>query len=498
MEEEEEEEAGEKRKEVKMSTVRLGFFPTAVTEEKLQEAREKSLGRIFGTTQTLRWIKSPRKCGPFENILQERVDEHCREANKFFSQGEWEKAIACYTRALNLDPNKVEPYEQKAEAFLQLCDFQSASLHFRKAYFMTPRKKECLAHLAFILYLQGQSLFEQQVYLDALESFTQASELQPSNALYRRRRLPTPCFYNIQEALEIDPGHPEAQLLLEKLRKKAQKNRDQAVCKALKGNLREALLKINRAIENIPLQADYFLFRGSILRRLKDFSLAVDDYLRAMEICKTEEGDQVGAEAQAQVLLTYNDFAVHCYTKGFYEEAVLLLNKAIKAEKKEKGLYINRGDCFLKLGELNFAIEDYQQALEVGPVDPGLQKRIAWLHDEMGLKELRKRRYPEAEGHFSHAIENNPLEIQHYLHRGKARMFLQEVMGAKEDTVTVLLLDPTNEESHALANSLFLGENIQTIIHSKVAVVAKALLDRRLEACPKSKAPAVPERSVQS
>jgi len=30
-------------------------------------------------------------------------------------------------------------------------------------------------------------------------------------------------------------------------------------------------------------------------------------------------------------------------SKGFYDEAVVLLNKAIKGEKKEKGLYINRG-----------------------------------------------------------------------------------------------------------------------------------------------------------
>ncbi|XP_077162263.1 tetratricopeptide repeat protein 16 isoform X2 [Paroedura picta] len=538
-EEEEEEEAGKKRKEVKLATVCLELFPTAVTEEKLQEAKEKSLRRIFGTTQTLRHIKSPRQWGTLGNILQERVEEHCQEGKKYFSQGEWEKAITCYSKALNLDPKKVELYEQKAEAFLRLCDFQSAALHLRKAYFMAPVKEECLGRLAFVLYLQGQSLYEHQVYLDALESFTQACELQPRNTLFRRRSIaclaalkryneclqmvneevvrdqtnadlfvlrarlykyfgkPTPCFYNVREALAIDPGHTEAQLLLEKLRKKAQKNKDQAVSKALKGNLQGALFKINRAIENIPLDADYFLFRGSVLRRLKDFSAAIEDYLKAMETCAAEEAaSQVGAEARTQVLLTYNDFAVHCYTKGFYEEAVLLLNKAIKGEKTEKGLYINRGDCFLKLGELNFAIADYQQALEVGPIDAGLQKRISWLYNEMGLQEFRKRRYPEAEAYFSQAIERNPLEVQHYLHRCKTRMFLQEVMGAKEDIATALLLNPMSEECHTLANSLFLGEDIQTIIHSKVAELAKALLDQRLKACPKYEAEAAPERPV--
>ena len=32
--------------------------------------------------------------------------------------------------------------------------------------------------------------------------------------------------------------------------------------------------------------------------------------------------------------------------KGFYDEAVVLLNKAIKGEKNEKGLYINRGGIY--------------------------------------------------------------------------------------------------------------------------------------------------------
>jgi hypothetical protein len=39
----------------------------------------------------------------------------------------------------------------------------------------------------------------------------------------------------------------------------------------------------------------------------------------------------------------------HFYSKGFYNEAVVLLNKAIKEEKNEKGLYINRGGWFMSI-----------------------------------------------------------------------------------------------------------------------------------------------------
>ena len=74
-----------------------------------------------------------------------------------------------------------------------------------------------------------------------------------------------------------------------------------------------------------------------------DFNSAIDDFLLALDKCDHNEESPVYIESQRQLLLTYNDFAVECFTKGFYDEAIILLNKAIKGEKREKGLYINRG-----------------------------------------------------------------------------------------------------------------------------------------------------------
>ncbi|XP_034958192.2 tetratricopeptide repeat protein 16 isoform X2 [Zootoca vivipara] len=506
-EDENEKEVQEVKKEVKMSTVYLELFPTAVTEEKLEEARQRKISRIFGPAKTLQHVTNPNKVGTFEGILQNKIDEHCNKGEQYFSRRDWENAVICYTKALNLNHNKVELYEKKAEALLQLCDFQSAALHFQKAYIVSSHQEDIGHRFAFVFHLQGQCLYEQSAYLDALESFTRATELQPQNKLYRMRSIAclaalkkyndclqmineevaqerknpdlfvlrarlyqcfgkvTFCFHNLQDALELDPEHSEALFMLEHLKKEAQKSKEHAVSKAVKGNLKGALVKINKAIDHNPLQADYFLFR-------------------AVELSKEEDGSEICVEAQKQVLLTYNDFAVHCYDKGFYEEAVLLLNKAITGEKNEKGLYVNRGDCFLKLGELNFAMADYQQALELQPLDPSLQKRAAWLYNEMGLQEFRESRYSQAEAYFSQAIENNPRELKYYIHRAKARLFLQETLGAKEDFITAFLLDPTREEIHSLSNSLFPGESIQSALDSKIGELAKALLDQRLKACP--------------
>lgn len=100
--------------------------------------------------------------------------------------------------------------------------------------------------------------------------------------------------------------------------------------------------------------------RGILYRRLKDFTAAIEDLVQAMELSEEEEGEkEVRDQAEArdekdergsvqedvhfQLVLTYNDFAVQCFSRGLYAEATLLLNKAIDEEKGQAGLYLNRG-----------------------------------------------------------------------------------------------------------------------------------------------------------
>lgn len=77
-------------------------------------------------------------------------------------------------------------------------------------------------------------------------------------------------------------------------------------------------------------------------RRLREFDSAVEDFLKALDMM-TEHQEDLVQQAQRQLLLAYNDLAVHCYLQGAYQESVLLLSKALQDEQREKGLYINRG-----------------------------------------------------------------------------------------------------------------------------------------------------------
>lgn len=133
--------------------------------------------------------------------------------------------------------------------------------------------------------------------------------------------------------------------LIEQLKEAAENLRNNALILGLSNRVLDGITKMTSAISFNPEKPEFHLQRGILYRRQKDFNSAIDDLLLGLEkIKKLNESDpELESNIQRQILLTYNEFAIQCYEKKFYDDAIVLLNKAIKAEKNEKGFYINRG-----------------------------------------------------------------------------------------------------------------------------------------------------------
>ncbi|XP_009455613.1 tetratricopeptide repeat protein 16 isoform X1 [Pan troglodytes] len=479
------------------------------------------LQHIFGTSQVFQSIcdVKPKVTGLTVPL---KVREYYSRGQQCLEQADWETAVLLFSRALHLDPQLVDFYALRAEAYLQLCDFSSAAQNLRRAYSLQQDNCKHLERLTFVLYLQGQCLFEQCAFLDALNVFSHAAELQPEKPCFRyrcmacllalkqhqacltlitnelkqdttnadvyilRARLynflqkPHLCYRDLHSALLLNPKHPQARMLLQKMVAQAQQARQDAGILAVQGKLQHALQRINRAIENNPLDPSLFLFRGTMYRRLQEFDGAVEDFLKVLDMVTEDQEDMV-RQAQRQLLLTYNDFAVHCYRQGAYQEGVLLLNKALRDEQQEKGLYINRGDCFFQLGNLAFAEADYQQALALSPQDEGANTRMGLLQEKMGFCEQRRRQFQKAENHFSTAIRHNPQKAQYYLYRAKSRQLLQNIFGARQDVATVLLLNPKQPKLSLLMTNLFPGMSVEEVLSTQIAHLARLQLEQMVE-----------------
>lgn len=132
---------------------------------------------------------------------------------------------------------------------------------------------------------------------------------------------------------------------MEQLEETAEQLRNGALILSLSGRITDALHKITGAISFNPSKSELHLQRGILYKRMKDFNSAIDDFLIGLEKINENEikDKELYSNFQRQILLTYNDFAIQCYEKCFYDDAIVLLNKAIKIEKKESGFYVNRG-----------------------------------------------------------------------------------------------------------------------------------------------------------
>ena len=102
--------------------------------------------------------------------------------------------------------------------------------------------------------------------------------------------------------------------------------------------LGDAILKISNAIECNPTCAAYNVCRGSLHRRVNNFNEAVDDLLLALDKCDSCECEDY-KQAQKQLLITYNDFAVYCYDRVWVFAVIQLIDNSYTLTV----LYPNRG-----------------------------------------------------------------------------------------------------------------------------------------------------------
>lgn len=125
--------------------------------------------------------------------------------------------------------------------------------------------------------------------------------------------------------------------------------RNSALILSINGRASDALNKMSAAISMNPSKAEYNLQRGILYKRLRNFNAAIDEFILGLDKIdhNAAKEPQLFSNLQRQILLTYNDFAIQCFNRKFYDESILLLNKAIRLEKNEKGLYVNRGGILL-------------------------------------------------------------------------------------------------------------------------------------------------------
>ena len=120
-----------------------------------------------------------------------------------------------------------------------------------------------------------------------------------------------------------------------------------------------------------------------------------------------------------------------------FDKAVKDFNRFIKAEPREADAYLNRGACYLYLGDTTKALNDYNKAIRINTFDPEGYVRRSRIY-------AMQENFDEALKDLDKAIELDTNNTFAYFNRALIRHDKQQIKGALDDLDKVLEQEPGN------------------------------------------------------
>ncbi|HEV2313697.1 MAG TPA: tetratricopeptide repeat protein [Candidatus Acidoferrales bacterium] len=283
--------------------------------------------------------------------------------------GRHEEAIACYDKALKIDPQGVNTWNNKGIALKMLGRYEEAIVCYNKAL---------------------------EIHPDSATVW-----LCRSNALWGARRS-AEAISCLAKALEIDPRltyawSTKGQILYQF------------------GRHEEALNCFDKAIDIEPLFARAWYFRSFALKALGRLEEAAVSLTKAEEIdpqCEDDlkqhlaaQGDCGAAPSSEKPLEVapdnvgaWNDKAIALKSLGAFDAAILCFDAALEIEPRNPALLANKGATLREAGRLEEALLCYDKAVEIDP-----QSADAWNNKAAALAAVG--RFREAADCFEKVFE---------------------------------------------------------------------------------------------
>jgi tetratricopeptide (TPR) repeat protein len=327
-------------------------------------------------------------------------------------KGQVDEAIACYKKAIELDPKLPATYLNLGAV---LCDrkhdYDGAIASFRTALELEPKNGSAHYDLGIALRHKGQ-------VDEAIGSFKKAIELDPKHAAahtdlgtaLRHKGLVDEAIACYQKAIEINPkyvlAHSNLGAILRDVKrdydgaiasfrtaleldpKSAVVHNDLGVVWTAKGQLDEAIASYRKAIALDPKYAPAHGNLGASLYRKGQVDEAIASYRTAIEL------DPNSAAA-------HHNLGNALGGKGHVDEAIASYRTAIELKPKLTAAYTNLGGALRRKGELDEAIASFRKAVELAPTE-------ALAHYNLGSALRAKGRVDEALACYQQAIALDP------------------------------------------------------------------------------------------
>lgn len=356
-----------------------------------------------------------------EYNVQVEAEDIKNEANNLYKSGDYDQAVALYTRAIELNPNSPTYYNNRAAALMMLKKTKDALNDCKRAISLDPTSIKAFLRCAKCNFLLGNLSEAERVY-------TQALNMDPTSSQAKTEYL---------QLNQVKDYIQQAEIYL--------KN----------GQFPLTLNVIDRAttfLEEIPTK--WKLMKGEALLEQKDYGSASQI---AIDILRSDAQNSDAHVLRARILYLEGDnnkAACHCqealrcdpdnskarvllkkskalesqktagneaFSRKDYKEAYDIYSAALKIDPSNttmmSKLYSNRSAVLIKLGKFTESLKDMDKALEL---DPNFVKVLRRRADTF----LKLERYEEAVQDLKAAVdlEGNNSEIRKELRNAEREL----------------------------------------------------------------------------
>lgn len=371
--------------------------------EENEENHEKAGGLFFSDSPYSSHVKSKRRMtstsrskrmsmmgNPTHQDLQE-AEALKVQGNACMQQKKYDQAKEYYTKALELTPMGPTShvfYSNRAAALLSMRNFTEAVWDAERSIQLKPDYPKAHARLGLARFLLGQ-------YQDAVESYTRAVELEPTNV--------TSISY------------------LEKSKKK--------VAAASLGTRNVSSSSVDKENEYDDIDDISLSSRRTITQRAKATVAKVNSRRLSIHASKSFASQQ-------------SDFAPQEYLPQQQSEPSFDVSLS-ENKLEEANRYKVEGNKAMARRDYTQAIQHYSKALRLAPAGP--QSHVYFANRAAALCYLE--RYEEAELDAERALALEPEFSKAHARLGLSRYFLKDFQGAVEAYESAAMYDPANESN---------------------------------------------------
>jgi len=292
-------------------------------------------------------------------------DEYSKLIASGFSHGktgDFEAAIADYTSAIAIDPDKVNGYYYRGTAKIKTGDFKSAILDFTKSIELKPDYADAYLNRGY-----SKSCRKDQV--GAIQDYNKAIELKPDYAVAFADRGHSKsiigdrdgAIQDYSKAIKLKPDYAEA---YEYRSRVEYEKRDKE----------SAFLDLNKSIEINPKFVLAYHDRGYIKSYHGDQDGSIVDFNKAIEL---------KPNLAVAYLCRGNSKSIIGDRDGAFSD----INKAIELQPKSSHGYLMRSKVKNRNKDFECALLDANKAIELDPNNPYVYFRLGLTHYDSGKYE---------------------------------------------------------------------------------------------------------------